>query len=232
MTQPFSSAEPRLRSQTHCDDRGNFAYSGDLYISGESLPDLCRRIELHLTRTIASATFSVTGERFTGGRSVRVELLDAPGDFSNEAGRRVFETLISDQVERFNVANGNLLQDYMTCSFFLHVRIGTAYWSALSARRGHANPVEARIPLARFKRQLRPGHKLKLIAASAGHRSLGTVRTVTAVRSGDLILEDRSYLSFPRASAFACDGKLIRIANGRDEDPDDHLLYEWIQDAA
>ncbi|RIV83716.1 MULTISPECIES: hypothetical protein [Sphingomonadales] len=232
MTQPFSSTEPRLWSQTHCDDRGNFAYSGDLYIAGEHLPDLCRRIDLHLTRTIVGARFSVTGERFSGGRSIRVELLDAPGDLSDEDARRAFETLISDQAERFNVANGNLLQDYMICSFFLRVSIGTTYWSALSARRGHANPVEARIPLARFKRQLRPGHKLKLIAARAGHRALGTIRTVTAVRSGDLILEDRSYLSFPRASAFACDGKLIRIANGRDEDPDDHLLYEWIQDAA
>jgi len=35
---------------------------------------------------------------------------------------------------------------------------------------------------------------------------------ITEVRSGDLILEGRSYLSFPRASAFACDGRLIRTA--------------------
>lgn len=232
MTQSAATTEPRLWSQTRSDDRGNFAYEGDLYIAAESLPDICRRIDLHLTRTIFGATFSVTGERFSGGRKIRVELLDAPGDLSDETARRAFETLISDQAERFNVANGNLVQDYMNCSFFLQVEIGTSYWSALSARRGPPNPVKALITLAQFKRQVRPGHKLKLLAARAGHRSLGTVRTITAVRSGDLILEDRSYLSYPRASGFACDGKLIRIANGRDWDPDDHLLYEWIQDAA
>jgi hypothetical protein len=51
------------------------------------------------------------------------------------------------------------------------------------------------------------------------------------VRSGDLILEGRSYLTFPRASAFACDGRLIRIAIGSEYGPDDHLLYEWVSPA-
>ena len=57
----------------------------------------------------------------------------------------------------------------------------------------------------------------------------GTTRDITKVRSGDLILEGRSYLSFPRASAFACDGRLIRIAIGSQYGPDDHLLYEWLR---
>ena len=46
-----------------------------------------------------------------------------------------------------------------------------------------------------------------------------------AVRSSDLIFEGKIYLDFPRASAFACDGRLVRIANGHERDPDAHLLY-------
>src|SRR3546814_7917150 len=76
-----------------------------------------------------------------------------------------------------------------------------------SSRRGPKNPVEAKVSLASFKKQVRAGDSLKLVDAPAGHRSLGTIRAITQVRSGDLILEGRSYLSFPRASAFACDGR-------------------------
>lgn len=53
------------------------------------------------------------------------------------------------------------------------------------------------------------------------------MRAITQVRSGDVILEGRSYLSFPRAAAFACDGKFVRISIGSEYDPDAHLLYEW-----
>src|SRR3546814_1146359 len=106
-------------------------------------------------------------------------------------------------------------------------RIGQAYWAALASCRNPKNPVEAKVSLASFKKQVRAWDSLKLVDAPAGHRSLGTIRAITQVRSGDLILEGRSYLSFPRASAFACDGRLVRISNGSEYDPDSHLLYEW-----
>lgn len=115
----------------------------------------------------------------------------------------------------------------MSCSFFIEVRIGRAYWAALAARRGRANPVEQLVSLAAFKRRLKPGDQLKLISASAGHRSLGVTRTVESVRSGDIIFEGKIYLGFPRASCFACDGKRVRFAIGSEYGPDDHLLYEW-----
>lgn len=67
-----------------------------------------------------------------------------------------------------------------------------------------------------------------LPSISLGHRAIGTTRTITKVRSGDLILEGKSYLGFPRASAFACDGKFVRISIGSEYEPDAHLLYEWI----
>jgi hypothetical protein len=108
------------------------------------------------------------------------------------------------------------------------VRIGQAYWAALAKRQGHRNPVDTVISLAAFKR-VKAGDRMKLIDAPAGHRLLGTTREITQVRSGDLILEGRSYLTFPRASAFACDGRLIRIAIGSEYGPDDHLLYEWVR---
>lgn len=229
MTQPSQAADPaRLRSAMQYDDRGNFAHEGDLYRAGESLPDLCRRIETHLTGAITGGRFALRGERFTGGRRVVVELLDTSEDLSVEPARRAFETMLNDEIERFNFARGNIHQDYMSCSFFAHVRIDNAYWAALSAKHGVAHPVKATIPLAQFKRRVKPGDQLKLLAAHEGHRMLGTVRTITAVRSGDLILDGHSYLTLPRASAFACDGHLIRIANGNEHNPDEHLLYEWI----
>src|SRR3546814_9456815 len=113
-------------------------------------------------------------------------------------------------MERFVFTRANLYQDFHTCSFYCGERIGQAYWSALASRRGPKNPVEAKVSLASFKKQVRAGDSLKLVDAPAGHRSLGTIRAITQVRSGDLILEGRSYLSFPRASAFACDGRLVR----------------------
>ncbi|RIA46186.1 hypothetical protein DFR49_0719 [Hephaestia caeni] len=229
MTQPSPAAQPaRLRSEMQYDDRGNFSHEGELYRPGESLPDLCRRIETHLTKTIAGGRFALRGERFTGGRRVVVELLDAPNDLSDEGERRAFETMLHDEVERFNNAHGNFHQDYLSCSFFTHIRIGTTYWAALAAKRGAANPVQATVSLAQFKRRVKPGDQLKLIAAHEGHRMLGSIRAITAVRSADIILEGKSYLTLPRASAFACDGRLIRIANGNDNNPDEHLLYEWI----
>jgi hypothetical protein len=232
MTQLSPTAEPpRLRSEMRYDERGNFAHEGDLYLAGESLSDLCRRIEAHLAEAVTGGRFALRGERFTGGRRVVVELLDATADISDRMARRAFETLLNDQVERFNLARGNVHQDYMHCSFFTHVQIGKVYWAALAARRGIANSVESTIPLAQFKRRVKPGDQLKLVAAHKGHRMLGTIRTVTAVRSGDIILDGKFYLTLPRAAAFACDGRLIRIANGNDNDPDEHLLYEWISTA-
>lgn len=229
MTQPSPAAErPRLHSEMEYDERGNFAHEGDLYRAGESLPDLRRRIEAHLTETLSGCRFALRGERYTGGRRIAVELLDAPDDLSDETERQTFETMLNDQVGRFNFSRGNVHQDYISCSFFTHIRIGTAYWAALSARRGATNPVTSTVSLAEFKRRVKPGDQLKLVGAREGHRMLGSVRAITAVRSADVILEGKSYLTLPRASAFACDGRLIRIAIGNDYDPDDHLLYEWI----
>ena len=228
MTQALPVAtSARLYSQTEHDDRGNFHYEGDLFQPGEALPALCGRIEHHLGAHVGGAAFSVRGESFAGGRKVIVELLDTPADLSDETARRAYETMLRDQIERFGFTRSNFYQDFMNCAFYNEVRIGRAYWAALAVRRGPANPVDPVISLAAFKKRLKPGDTLKLIAAPEGHRALGTTRKVVAVRSADLILEGKVYLDFPRASGFACDGRLVRIANGHERDPDAHLLYEW-----
>lgn len=227
-----AEASARLYSQTAHDERGNFHYEGDLFRQGEALPALCGRIERHLGVHVAGAAFSVRGESFAGGRKVVVELLDAPTNLTDESDRRAFEEMLRDQIERFGFTRSNFYQDFMACAFYSEVRIGRAYWAALAARRGPANPVEPLVSLAAFKRRLKPGDTLKLIAAPEGHRALGTTRKVMAVRSADLIFEGKVYLDFPRASAFACDGRLVRIANGHERDPDAHLLYEWQPAAA
>lgn len=233
MTQALPVEAPaRLYSQTAHDGRGNFHYEGDLYRQGEALPALCGRIERHLGVHVAGATFSVRGESFAGGRKVIVETLDGPVDLTAEADRRAFEEMLRDQIERFGFTRSNFYQDFIAVAFYNEVRIGRAYWAALAARRGPANPVEPLVSLAAFKRRLKPGDALKLIAAPEGHRALGTTRKVIAVRSADLIFEGKIYLDFPRASAFACDGRLVRIANGHERDPDAHLLYEWLPAAA
>jgi len=226
-TAPGASA--RLYSQTEHDDRGNFHYEGDLYRAGEALPSLASRIERHLAQHFAETTFAIRTEKFSGGRKVIAELLEAPTDLTGRDAQNAFIVEVRDQMERFGSTRTNPLQDFWSCSFYCEVRIGQAYWAALAKRQGSRNPVDTVISLAAFKKRIRAGDQLKLIDAPAGHRLLGTTREITKVRSGDLILEGRSYLSFPRASAFACDGRLIRIAIGSEHGPDDHLLYEWIR---
>jgi len=222
----------RLYSQTESDARGNFVYEGDLHRPGLTLPGLTSEIERHLEGMVAGGRFSVRGESFAGGRKVIVDVLDVPADLSLEEARHRFETMLRDQVERFGFTRSNILQDYMTCSFYSDVRISRSYWAVLASRNGSANPVASTMPLAAFKRAVRPGDQLRLVAAPAGHRSLGTVRSIVAVRSADLVLEGPSYLTLPGARAFACDGTHVRIAIGNERRPDDHLLYEWIRQAA
>jgi hypothetical protein len=228
---PAPGAPMRLYSQTDHDERGNFHYEGDLYRAGEALASLAARIEHHLAQYFAEATFTIRTEKFSGGRKIIAEVLDTPVDLTGRDAQNAFIVEVRDQMERFGFTRTNPLQDFWACSFYCEVRIGQAYWAALAKRRGIRNPVDTVISLAAFKKRVKAGDRLKLVDAPAGHRLLGTTREITKVRSGDLILEGRSYLSFPRASAFACDGRLVRIAIGSEYGPDDHLLYEWQQAA-
>lgn len=220
-------APARLYSQTPFDERGNFHYQGDLYRAGDNLTTLATRIDGHLKAKFRDTRFAIKTEKFARGRKITAEILDTPADLTSRDAQNAFFTEVRDQMERFSFTRSNLLQDFHTCAFYCEARIGQAYWAALAARQGAKNQVEPKLSLAAFKKQVRPGDSLKLIDAPAGHRSLGTTRLVTKVRSGDMILEGRSYLTFPRASAFACDGKLVRIAIGSEYEPDAHLLYEW-----
>lgn len=224
---PAPGASVRLYSQTNHDERGNFHYEGDLYRAGEALASLAARIEHHLAQHCAEATFAIRTEKFSGGRKVIAEVLDTPTDLTGRDAQNAFIVEIRDQMERFGFTRTNPLQDFWSCSFYCEVRIGRAYWAALAKRQGTRNPVDTVLSLAAFKKRVKAGDRLKLVDAPAGHRLLGTTREITKVRSGDLILEGRSCLSFPRASAFACDGRLVRIAIGSEYGPDDHLLYEW-----
>lgn len=228
MTQALpANTSPRLYSQTEHDDRGNFHYQGDLYREREPLASICKRIEQHLPQAFAETRLAIHSQTFAGGRKIIAELLDTAEDLQDRDERDAFIARVRDQLERFSFTRSNFYQDYMSNSFFIEVRIDRAYWAALAARRGCANPVEPLVPLAVFKRRLKPGDQLTLVSAPAGHRSLGTTRTVQAVRSGDLIFEGKIYLGFPRASCFACDGKRVRFAIGSEYGPDDHLLYDW-----
>lgn len=227
-----SGASARLYSQTPFDDRGNFHYQGDLYRPGENLATLAGRIEPHLTQRFPNASFAIRTEKFAGGRKITAEILDWPEDLTGRDAQETAQVAIRDQMERFGFTRTNPLQDYWSCSFYCEARIGQAYWAALARRSGMKHPVVAVVSLAAFKKRVKAGDALKLVDAPTGHRAIGTTRIITKVRSGDLILEGRSYLSFPRASAFACDGKLVRISIGSEYEPDAHLLYEWVPQKA
>lgn len=222
-------APARLYSQTPFDERGNFHYQGDLYRPGDNLATLAARIEGHLKAKFPDARFAIRTEKFAGGRKITAEILDMSADLTSRNAQNDIFVEVRDQMERFGFTRSNLLQDFHNCSFYCEARIGQAYWAALAARRGLKNPIEAKVSLAAFKKQVRAGDSLKLVDAPTGHRALGTTRAITQVRSGDLILEGRSHLGFPRAAAFACDGRLVRISTGSEYDPDSHLLYEWLR---
>jgi hypothetical protein len=228
MTQALPVEAPaRLYSETAHDERGNLNFQGDLHCPADDLPTLCRRIELHLAGQFPEVRFAIRSERFSGGRKITAEVLDAPDDLTTREAQEAFIVRVRDQIERFGYVRSNFYQDYMAVSFYNEVRIVPAYWAALAARRGQANAVDNLVSLASFKKRLKPGDSLTLLHAPYQHRALGTTRKVIQIRSKDFVFEGRSYCDFPRAANFACDGRLVRIAVGNEHEPDAHLLYEW-----
>ncbi|GLT01024.1 hypothetical protein GCM10007897_24150 [Sphingobium jiangsuense] len=222
----------RLYSETPIDERGNFHYQGDLQQRNESLTSLAGRIGQHLHALFPAMRFSISTERFAGGRKITAELLDAPDDLTGREAQQEFTVRVRDQMERFGFCRSNLLQDFHTCSFFCEVRIGQAYWTTQAKRQGARSRIEPLVSLAAFRHRLKPGDRMKLIEGPAWHRAIGTMRTVEAVRSKDIIFEGKIYLDLPRAAQFACDGKLVEFAIGTEQEPGAHLLYEWLPQKA
>lgn len=225
------SAMPLLYSQTPTDERGNFAYYGDLIRSNETFAILCARIVTHLRDLFPDLQLSLTRQSFAGGRKIRLEICDTPIDLRDPAARDSLLLAMRDQIERFGFARANFYQDYSVVSFYSEVVIGNVYWAALAARAEQQNPVEPLMSLAQFKRTIKVGDLLMMVHAPWQGRYLGIERMVDAVRSGDIIMAG-SYLTLPRAAAFACDGRQIRIAIGDASNPDAHLLYIWTRRSA
>jgi hypothetical protein len=217
-----------LYSQVEFDDRGNFAYQGDLQRPGENLTAIAARVEGHLRTCFPEARFAILTQSFSGGRKIIADVLDAPEDLTGRDAQNAFILKVKDQIERFGFTRSNIYQDAHNCAFFCEVRIGRPYWAALADRRGSGSTVASIVSLAAFKKRVKPGDQLKLISAPGWHRSIGATRTIQAVRSKDIVLEGPSYLTLPRAAQFACDGKLVRIAIGTEDRPDAHLLYQWL----
>src|SRR3546814_5825745 len=115
---------------------------------------------------------AISTEKLGRGRKIIAEILDTPADLTARDAQNDVFVAVRDQMERFGFTRSNLYQDFHTCSFYCEARIGQAYWSALASRRGPKNPVEAKVSLASFKKQVRAGDSLKLVDAPAGHRSL------------------------------------------------------------
>jgi hypothetical protein len=227
-----AGASARLYSQIPFDEHGNFHYHGDLYKPGEPLAETALRMGAHLTRQFPGTCFSIRREKGANRRKITAEILDTEVDLSTRDIRDAFITAVQDQMARFGFTNANVYQDYHSCSFFREARIGRPYWSTLAERRGDLSPIEQTVSLAAFKKLVRPGDRMKLISAPGWNRTAGIVRRVKAVRTKDLIFEGPSYLDFPRAAQFACDGTLVRIAIGTEHQPAAHLLYQWFRGEA
>lgn len=229
---PMPASPALLYSQVAFDERGNFHYQGDLQKAGEDLPATASRVERHLREQFPDSRFAILTQKFAGGRKIIADVLDTPEDLSDRDAQQTFSVKVKDQIERFGFTRSNVYQDSHHCAFFCEVRIGQSYWTALAARRGSQGSIDNLVSLAAFKKRVKPGDQLKLISAPGGHRSIGMTRTITAVRSKDIVIEGPSFLGLPRAAQFACDGKHIRIAIGNEHEPDAHLLYEWIPGCA
>ncbi|MBA4090103.1 MAG: hypothetical protein C0494_05855 [Sphingobium sp.] len=230
-SRPPAPSDVPLYSETPTDDRGNFSYIGDLYRPGEPFASICARLGVHIAAQFPDLHCAITRSIFASGRKISVEIQDTSRNLRDDSNRDRFIVLVRDQIERFGFVHSNFMQDYMSVCFYCDVAVGPAYWAALAARTGLQNPVQPLMSLAQFKRTIKAGDTLCLLHASWTGRNIGVERTVEAVRSKDIIIAG-SYLTLPRASAFACDGDKVRIATGDGTNPDAHLLYRWTRQGA
>lgn len=213
------------------DTQGNYNDVGIHYVHGRKLEEIVDLIKRELAKELPDVTISIKTQKYSMGQSINIEILDAgERDIVVFHTKEALEQRVRDIAERFNQSRGNVYQDYSSTTYYTNVRTASSAFAAHAARNGGvSNPVESKMTLSAFKRTVKPGDRFDIL-----HGGRERVRIVSQVRSNDLAFVDenganKSYLSFGKASNFACDGELVRFAIGHEYDPDRHLLYRWVR---
>lgn len=219
-------------SSYNIDPHGNYKNNGDLYRPNEELESVSARIVLHLKRVFPEYEFASERKTFSGGRSITVKVISGPDTLTNEDEAKKFLKQISQEMKRFDNANGNIYSDYHSCTFFGHAEIDRRY-HAQHAVIIEGTEVEPKMTISAFRKALKEGDTIVLEASNQTYsqRMLGIERKVIQVRSKDFITQGEDgrkiYFDLPPASAFACDGEKFRINDARENSPNGFRLYRW-----
>ena len=221
-----------VKSDNGMDAHGNYDNKGDLHRPGEKFDDLVPRVLAHLRQTFPGYEFSPERRVFAGGRSLTMHVIAGPEGLGDRESGETFIAKVRVEMDRFDHSRGNALSDYDNRSFFSFAKIDQRY-HAQHAKIPEGTDVEPKMTLAAFKRTLKVGDTIVLESTNNPYsqKMVGIERKVVQVRSGDFITEGadgrKIYFDFPKAAAFACDGKRFRLADATEHNPDGYRLYRW-----
>lgn len=227
MTYPLHSKAERNSARA-------LEFTGDLYEAGKPFKHLVAEISLHLDDAFDDTKFTVTGKNTPGHRHINVEIY-ATADLNfeepdSEAARlKLFEE-VEDQVWRFGFDHSQYEIDVFARSFSVSVSISERYWSNMQRRKG-ANVIDDKVSLAKFKRELEPGHFFEDVHPehSGGSRFLVERVGSRIVVVNELRPQYRLHWDFPSSAGFLCDGNQVRFAKGTLEDPFAYSLFKWVR---
>jgi hypothetical protein len=208
----------------------------DLPRRAEGFDSLVPRLVAHLHETFPGYGFSPVRHCFAHGRSILINVTAGPAGLDDETAAEAFKTRVIAEMRSLDQCQEDATGGRRSRSFFPNVRIDGRYYAS-HAVAAAGTEVERRMSLAEFRRTIKPGDRVVLESTDGEHArasgNVGVERAVLQVRSGDMIIATnggRSHFDFPRAAAFACDGKRFRVSDARAGRPNAYRLYRWIRD--
>lgn len=216
------------------DAHGNYANNGDLHRHGETFDNMVPRMLTHLRTVFPEYDFAPKREIYSGGRSLTMSLISGPAGLGGREAGEAFLLKVKAEMDRFDRSQGNVHSDYHSGSFFGFAKIDPRY-HAQHAEIIEGTEVEPTMTLAAFKRTIKVGDKIVLEASNQTYsqKMIGIEREIVEARSGDFITQGadgrKIYFDYPKAAAFACDGKRFRLSDASERQPDGFRLYRWIR---
>ncbi len=226
MTYPLHSKAARSAD-------GSLDFTGDLYQVGLPFKDLVTQVQAHLDSHIDGASMTVAGRNSPGHRQLLIEVyatteIEFEKPETEPAREELFQQ-ISDEVWRFGFDNSKFETDQFTRSFTVEVSVAERYWANLQRKVG-PNVIDDSVSLAKFKRELEPGH---FFDDAHPDRESDSRYLVEKVGKRIVVVNDqrpsyRLHWDFPCADGFLCDGTQVRFARGSLEEPLAYSLYNWV----